>query len=288
MRSRFKASLTALAVGVLAAAVLVPIAGASGMMGTPSPSPSSTMMATPMPTPPSTMMPTPSPSPTPGTTSAGWCGGGMWNGTGAWGGTGMWGTGSGMGWLTSNLAALQAWLQMRADHLKALQAWRDTYKADLSSDAAQQALHDLWTTMWNDMKSFYQQYGNGATWTCPSDGMWGGWDMGGMMGHHDWDAHHMWGTGYGASWMTSHRGGFGQWMAMRGRQTAAVTAWQQRYASDPGSATAQTALRTLTMHNRAQVKNFYRNHHFTASTTRMHSGSGGWMGLGGMWGGWGW
>ena len=43
MRLRFKASLTALAVGVLAAAVLVPVAGASGMMGTPSPSPSSTM-----------------------------------------------------------------------------------------------------------------------------------------------------------------------------------------------------------------------------------------------------
>ena len=54
------------------------------------------------------------------------------------------------------------------------------------------------------MKAFYEQYASGATWTCPSDGMWGGWDIGGMMGGHDWDAAHMWGTGYGAAWMTSH------------------------------------------------------------------------------------
>ena len=74
MRLRFKASLTALAVVVLAAVLLVPIAGASGMMGTPSPSPSSTMMATPTPTP----TPTPSSTAVPG----GWCGGGMWGGFG--------------------------------------------------------------------------------------------------------------------------------------------------------------------------------------------------------------
>ena len=196
MRLRFKASLTALAVGVLAAAVLVPVAGASGMMGTPSPSPSSTMM------------PTPTPSPTPGTTGGGWCGGGVWNGTGSWGGTGMWGTGPGMAWLTSNPDALQAWLQLKADHLAAMQTWYDTYKADLTTPKAQQALHDLWTKNWNDMKAFYEQNGGGATWTCPSYGMWGGW-MGGMMGG-SWDPSHMWGTGYGASWMTGHRSGFGQ------------------------------------------------------------------------------
>ena len=132
---KLKAALTALAVVVLAAAVLVPVAGASGMMGTPSPSPSSAMM------------PTPPPSPTPGTTRrAGWCGGGIWNGTGTWGGTGMWGTGSGMAWLTSNPDALAAWLQLRTDHQQAMQTWYDTYKADLTTPEAQQALHDLWTS----------------------------------------------------------------------------------------------------------------------------------------------
>jgi len=211
----------------------------------------------------------------------------MWGGSGAWGGTGMWGTSTSAQWLTSNPAALQAWLQLRADHAKAMQTWYDTYKPDLTSTAAQQALHALWTSFWNDMKAFYQQYGNGAAWTCPSDGMWGGWDMGGMMGG-SWNASHMWGAGYGASWMTGHVRGFGQWLTMRAHQTTAMHNWQQHYGSNPGSATAQTALRTLTMHNRAQVKSFYRHHGMTASSTRMRYGAGGWMGLGGMWGGFGW
>src|SRR5450756_726777 len=99
-------------------------------------------------------------------------------------------------WLTSNPDALKAWTQLRADHQQAMRTWYDTHKADLITPEAQQAMHDLWTKNWNDMKAFYEQYGGGATWTSPSDGMWGGWDMGGMMGHHDWDAHHMWGTGY--------------------------------------------------------------------------------------------
>ena len=91
MTGKFKALLTALAVVVLATALLVPIAGASGstpggMMGSPSPWP--TMMGTPT--------PTPSPSPTGNTWGDSWCGGGMWGGSGSWGGTGMWGTGSGM------------------------------------------------------------------------------------------------------------------------------------------------------------------------------------------------
>ena len=100
----------------------------------------------------------------------------MWNGDGHWGGTGMWGTASGAAWLTSNPDALAAWTQLRVDHQQAMQTWHETYKADLKSPAAQQALHDLWTAHWNDMKAFYEQYGNGAAWTCPSDGMWGGWD----------------------------------------------------------------------------------------------------------------
>ena len=280
MNLRPKAMLTALAVGVLAAAVLVPVASANGMMGSPSPSPSATMMPTPTPSPTSTA---------PGNTwGDSWCGGGMWGGSGSWGGTGMWGTGTGASWLTNNPDALQVWLQLKADHVAAMQTWYGTYKADLTTPEAQQALHDLWTTFWNDMKAFYEQYGNGAAWTCPSDGMWSGWDMGGMMGQHDWDASHMWGTGHGASWMMSHRGGFGQWLAMRGKQTAAVTAWQHRYGTDPGSTAAQTALHAMRTHQLAQVKNFYRNHHLTVTTSRMRNGAGGWMGLGGMWGGFGW
>jgi len=210
----------------------------------------------------------------------------MWGGSGSWGGTGMWGTGSGMGWVTSNPDALLAWLQLKADHLTAMQTWYDTYKADLTIPKAQQALHDLWTKNWNDMKAFYEQYGNGATWTCPASGMWGGW-QGGMMGG-SWDPSHMWGTGYGASWMTGHHSGFGQWLTMRGKQTAAVAAWQQHYAGNLTGSAAQTAMQTMRAHQRTQVKDFYRNHHLTVTSSRMRYGAGGWMGLGGMWGGWGW
>jgi hypothetical protein len=273
MTGTFKAVLTALAVVVLATALLVPVAGAStasGMMGTPSPSPS------------------PSSTTPPGRAADSWCGGGVWNGDGSWGGTGMWGTGSGMSWLTSNPDALAAWTQLRADHQQAMQAWYDTYKADLTAPEAQQALHDLWAKDWNDMKAFYERYANGATWTAPSDGMWGGWDMGGMMGHHDWDAHHMWGTGYGASWMMSHSSGLGQWLAMRGKQTAAVSAWSHRYHNALKSSAAQTTLRTMRTRQRAQVRSFYTHHGLTVTTARMRSGAGGWMGLGGMWGGFGW
>jgi len=281
MKTSLKALLTALALALLAAALLVPIAGASGstpggMMGSPSPWP--TMMGTPT--------PTPSPSTTGNTWGDSWCGGGMWGGSGSWGGTGMWGTGTGASWLTNNPDALQAWLQLKADHLAAMQTWYDTYKADLTTPKAQQALHDLWTKNWNDMKAFYEQNGGGATWTCPSYGMWGGW-MGGMMGG-SWNPSHMWGTGYGASWMTGHRSGFGQWLTMRGRQTAAVTAWQQHYAGNLTGSAAQTAMQTMRTHQRTQVKSFYRNHHLTVTSSRMRSGAGGWMGLGGMWGGWGW
>ena len=62
------------------------------------------------------------------------------------------------------------------------------------------------------MKAFYEEHGHGAAWTCPSDGMWGGWDGRGVMGDHHWDASHMWGTGYGAEWMMSHAAGLGEWL----------------------------------------------------------------------------
>ena len=105
----------------------------------------------------------------------------MWGGSGSWGGTGMWGTGSGMGWLTNNPDALQAWLaaarrppRRHADLVRHLQgrphvARRRSRPCTTSGP-----------TFWNDMKAFYEQYGNGATWTCPAAGMWGGWH-----GRHD-------------------------------------------------------------------------------------------------------
>ncbi len=262
MTGKIKAMLTALAVVVLGAALLVPVAGAggattNGMMGA-------------------------------GHGHDGWCGGGTWNGTGHWGGTGMWGTGSGAKWLADNPAAQEAWLQLKADHLAAMQTWRDTYRADLKSPEAQQALHDLWTTCWNDMKAFYEQYAGDAEWTCPSDGMWGGWDNSGMMGHHDWDARHMWGAGHGAAWMTNHPGAFGKWLTMRAKQVTRATAWQHRHGDHPRSRAAQKALKTLRAHHRSQVKRFYRDHHLKATSSRMRDGSAGWMGLGGMWGGFGW
>ncbi|MFA4965425.1 MAG: hypothetical protein WC709_07305 [Thermoleophilia bacterium] len=218
----------------------------------------------------------------------GWCGGGIWDGSGTWGGTGMWGPGSGMSWLSSHPGALEAWTQLRADHQQALQAWYDTYKADLTTPEAQQALHDVWATFWDDMKAFYEQYGNGATWTSPAENMWGGWDMGGMMGRHDWDASHMWGTGHGAVWMTNHPVALGRWLTMRGKQVAGVSSWARQYHGALKSSAAKTALLALRAHQRAQVKSFYTHHNLSVTTTRMRDGAGGWMGLGGMWGGFGW
>lgn len=217
-----------------------------------------------------------------------WCAGGIWDGTGAWAGTGMWGTGFGAHWLADNPDALQAWLQLRADHLAALQTWYETYKTDLTSAEAQQALHDLWTTFWSDMKAFYEQYGNGATWTCPSDGMWSGWQHDGMMGDDSYDARHMWGSGYGAAWMLHHPRAFGRWLTMRAAHTADAEHWWQQHSADPAGTAAQTALHAMHAQHRAQVRAFYTHHHLAATTSRMRHGAGGWMGLGGMWGGWGW
>ena len=261
MKGASRGLMAALAVAACALALSAPVAGAAG---------SSTGAAA------------------NGTMGGGWCGGGMWNGAGAWGGTGMWGTGGDAQWLIDNPAAMQAWLQLRADHHQAMQTWYDTYKGALTTPEAQQALHDLWLTFWNDMKSFYEQFGNGAAWVCPTTGIWSGWQMGGMMGGGSWDPSHMWGTGYGASWMTSHPDGFGKWLGMRARQMAALNAWWQHNASAPGSPAAQTALHTLGTHQRAQVKSFYKQNHLPSNSTWMSYGAGGWMGLGGMWGGFGW
>lgn len=110
----------------------------------------------------------------------------------------------------------------------------------------------------------------------------------GMMDGGSWNPNHMWGTSYGAAWMASHLSGFGQWLTMRGRQMSAMNTWWQQNNSAPGSPTAQAALKTLSEHQRAQVKRFYQHHNLSASTGRMRYGAGGWMGLGGVWGGFGW
>ena len=256
MTLRPKVLLTTLAVAAFSAAMMTPIAGAG----------TSTMMGG------GTTVPA---------TQAGTMMGGTWNGTG------MWGMSSDMSWLTGDPAAMQAWLRMRTEHLAEMQTWYDTYKADLTSSAAQNALHDLWTEHWNDMQSFMGQYASGTDWTVPAMGMWNGWQMGDMMNGGTWDASHMWGSGYGASWMTSHPAGMGHWLTLRAGQMSAVSVWMQRYGSAPRSSAAKAALKTLTSQQRGQVKHFYKQHHLPTSSAMMRAASGGWMGLGGMWGGFG-
>ena len=261
MQFRLKTLLTALLLAALAAAIFVPaaLAGPAGMMGGGG-----------------------------GGTGNGWCGGGTWDGTGTWGGTGMWGMGGGMSWLLDNPEALQAWLELRAAHVQALRDWYDTYGSDPTSAEAQQALHDLWTTWWNDMKEFYEKYADGAGWTVPDSGMWHGWQMGSMMGEQGWDPDHMWGTGYGAEWMMSHPDGLGEWLTMRSAQVAGTAAWVHAHAGALKSHAAQRSLRRLTARHRAQVKRFFSAHGLPTDRAGMRSGAGGWMGLGGMWGGFGW
>jgi hypothetical protein len=220
-------------------------------------------------------------------TTGGWLVG-MWNGTGMWRGTGMWGTAHGMSWLAKNPAALKAWTQLRTSQQRAMQKWYETYKGNLTTSAAQQALHTLWMTFVNETKAFSQQYTKGATWVCPATGMWSGWGMSGMMGGQSWNAKDMWGAAYGASWLTSHPAAFGQWLAMRAKQVAGVNAWVRKYDGSLRSKAAQTALQHMNVQHRAQVKAFFTQHGLSASSSRMSYGAGGWMGLGGMWGGFGW
>jgi hypothetical protein len=287
MRFGLRSLLTVAAVAAVSTVLMAPIAAAGGtgtMMGggtTGTPVDSGTMMGGGTGTP---AVPTTQPAAGTGTMM-----GGSWNGTGPWGGTGMWSMmGSGMTWLRDSPPAMQAWLQMRTEHQQDMQTWYQTYKADLTTAAAQQTLHDLWTEHWNDMQSFSQQYASGTDWTVPAMGMWNGWQMGGMMNGGTWNADHMWGSGYGASWMTGHPTSMGQWLALRGRQVTAMNAWTQRHAAAPSSPAAQAALKTLTAQQRTQVKRFFRQHHLATGSSMMSAATGGWMGLGGMWGGFGW
>ena len=253
-----------------------------------------TMMPTPIPMSGSgEMTPSPLPTPwmpgplTPAGTPVGMMGG-MWSGSGPWGATGMWGMSPGAGWLSRDPAALAAWLQLRTAHHAAMQAWYETYRADITSAAAQQALHDLWTGMWADMQAFSGQYAAGQDWTAPSDTMWGGWMMGSMMGTATWDPAHMWGTGYGAEWMTTHMAAMGSWLSLRDRQLADATAWARKYGTDPSTTAARGALTAMTARHRTQARTFLRRHHVGTMQAAMRYATGGWMGLGGLWGGWGW
>jgi hypothetical protein len=75
---------------------------------------------------------------------------------------------------------------------------------------------------------------------------------------------------------------------MRAEQTAHVERWAKRHRGSLKSDAAQDALKAVRAHHRAQVKRFYERRHLTPTTSRMRNGAGGWMGLGGMWGGFGW
>jgi len=112
--------------------------------------------------------------------------------------------------------------------------------------------------------------------------------MGGMMDEHHWDVSRMWGAGYGADWMMDHAAGMGQWLDLRAGQTADVTAWMQKHHGALRSAGATTALNHMTSRHRTEVRTFFKQHHLPTSSAMMRSGAGGWMGLGGMWGGFGW
>jgi hypothetical protein len=54
------------------------------------------------------------------------------------------------------------------------------------------------------------------------------------------------------------------------------------------SAGARTDLNHMTASHRAAVKSFFKHHGLRTNATMMQQATGGWMGLGGMWGGWGW
>jgi hypothetical protein len=71
-------------------------------------------------------------------------------------------------------------------------------------------------------------------------------------------------------------------------QQTGIASWWKSHSADPTSAASQKALTTMRQHHSAQVKAFFRHHHLRVTATRMRFGAGGWMGLGGMWGGWGW
>jgi hypothetical protein len=263
MELRLKVFLTALAVAVLSAALLVPIAGASGSgandgAGSMMSDSSYGMMGA----------------------GDGWCGGGMWDGSGSWGGTGMWGTGFGAQWLGNHPDAFDAWITLRTDHMTELRAWYDLYKGDLTSSLAQQALKALWQDHWDDMKAFYQQYADGTDWVCPALTMWGG--MGGGMMGGGWT---MWGTGYGTGWLLTHATAFDRWQTLRAKQMSQVSTWWTTYRAQPFSTAAQSALTAMRSRHRTQDLTYMSNHHITSGSAWSYRG---WMGLGGTWGGWGW
>ena len=199
-----------------------------------------------------------------------WCGGGVWNGNGAWGGTGAWGTSSGAAWLTGHPAAFGAYLDLRIKNIQAMKSWAQQYGRDLTSAAARQALQAIWQQNWTDMKAWYQQYGGGSGWTAPGSGCWGGG---------------MWGSGYGSGWLTSHPAAFADYLDLRLGQVSDMKAWLAQYAGNLSGSAAQTAMQTMRSEHRAEIVKFFKDHGLTSGARWGYCG---WMGLGGMWGGWGW
>ncbi len=63
------------------------------------------------------------------------------------------------GALMSNPKALQAMRELRVEHQKEMQAWRDKYGADPSTAEAQNALRQLRQEHWNDMRALLKESG---------------------------------------------------------------------------------------------------------------------------------
>lgn len=63
------------------------------------------------------------------------------------------------GALTRDPAALKAMQELRDEHQKQMQAWRDKYGADPASPEARDAFRHLREEHWNDMRALLEKYG---------------------------------------------------------------------------------------------------------------------------------
>ena len=66
---------------------------------------------------------------------------------------------AGCGALMSNPKALKAMQELRVEHQKEMQAWRDRYGAEPNSAEAQDALRQLRQEHWNDMRALLKKLG---------------------------------------------------------------------------------------------------------------------------------
>jgi len=67
--------------------------------------------------------------------------------------------GGACGALMSNPKAWKAMQELRTEHIRDMQTWRDKYSADPSSAAAVQALEQLRQEHWNDMRALLKKFG---------------------------------------------------------------------------------------------------------------------------------